>query len=56
VSKDFFIIRTHNQMKIILVITTLTPTKKTKEHNDYLMKPDDRQRHEDGSPLYEEII
>jgi hypothetical protein len=26
--------------------------KKTKEHNDYLMKPDDTQRHEDGSPNY----
>ncbi len=38
-------------MKIILVITTLTPTKKTKEHNDYLMKPDDTQRHEEGSPI-----
>jgi hypothetical protein len=37
----------------------VTLTKKTKEHNDYLIKTDDTQRHEDGSPNYnynEEII
>jgi hypothetical protein len=40
-------------------VNPVTLTKKTKEHNDYLIKTDDTQRHEDGSPNYnynEEII
>jgi hypothetical protein len=37
-------------------VNPVTLTKKTKEHNDCLIKTDDTQRHEDGSPNYNKEI